>query len=443
MWISAIKSYLKLNTSIFPLAIFRMAFGSLMAFSTLRFLSKGWVEAAYLNPQFHFTYRFFDWVEPFDPFWMYGTVVLCALSALCIGLGYFYRWAAPLFFISFTYLELIEKSWYLNHYYFVSLVAFLLIFLPANRNYSLDTYFGRTSKLAKVNNWNIDVLKLQLGIVYVFGGIAKLKYDWLFLAQPMKFWLKSRTDLPLIGFLFEYDWMPYAFSWAGLVYDLSIVFLLWNKRTRLVAYLLVLVFHILTYVLFNIGMFPWLMIAGSLIFISKEEWKHLFLKIGISLKESGNRDVLISPVFSKLVIVLFLVLQIVFPLRHYFLSKNVLWTENGFRFAWHVMVMEKSGYITYTVIDNISNQQWKEYPSDRLDPIQEKQMSHQPDMILQYARYLENIYKTQKHTDLSIYVQSKVSLNGRPSQVYIDPKLDLLTLQSANDIYQHILPLQK
>jgi hypothetical protein len=185
------------------------------------------------------------------------------------------------------------------------------------------------------------------------------------------------------------------------------------------------------------------MIAGSLIFISTEEWKHLFRKIGISLKESGNRDVLISPVFSKLVIVLFLVLQIVFPLRHYFLSKNVLWTENGFRFAWHVMVMEKSGYITYTVIDNNSNQKWKEYPSDRLDPIQEKQMSHQPDMILQYARYLENIYKTQKHTDLSIYVQSKVSLNGRPSQVYIDPKLDLLTLQSANDIYQHILPLQK
>ena len=436
------KAITSLNdqTSILPLAIFRMAFGFLMAFSIFRFICKGWVEACYIVPDFHFTYQYFEWVKPLGVNGMYTVAICCALSAIGIGLGLFYRFSSLFFFLSFTYLELIEKSWYLNHYYFVSLMAFLLIWVPANRSHALDCKIHSTLKRNTVPIWNIMIFKLQLCTVYFFGGIAKLKSDWLLEAQPLNIWLKARTDLPLIGRLFEHDIAPFLFSWSGMLYDLIIPFLLWTRKTRPFAYCLVVVFHILTYLLFNIGMFPWLMIFGSLIFITEGEWRQLFRKkTKINAVVNGFQPK--KSTFIKSMLFVFLSIQFALPLRHYFLTENVLWSENGFRFAWHVMVMEKNGYVTYTVKDNARGKQWIEYPSERLTRIQEKQMSFQPDMIWQYGKYLEDIYKDKNIQSLSIYVNSKASLNGRSSQTLILKTVDLTKVKNVDSIYDFIVPL--
>jgi len=363
MGIKELQSSLLAPTSILPLVIFRKAFGFLMCFSQLRFMWKGWIEDSYTSPEFHFTYQYFDWVRPFDLSTMYIIVGASALFALFVALGFFYRISTVLFFLSFTYLELIEKSWYLNHYYFASLIAFLLIWLPAHRNYSLDAGIFKKIRLAKVPEWTILILKLQIAAVYIFGGIAKLKSDWLFEAQPLKIWLRARTDTPIIGNLFNYDMTAYFFSWSGMLYDLIIPFLLFYKRSRLWAYIFVVIFHVLTYVLFNIGMFPWMMIAASLIFITGAEWKKVLKKIGIRLKEiSGNAKTFKTNRMAIPIVSLYVFFQFTFPLRHFMLTDNVLWTENGFRFAWHVMVMEKNGFTEFTVVDNETDKKFIIYP---------------------------------------------------------------------------------
>ncbi|WP_438424227.1 HTTM domain-containing protein [Aquimarina macrocephali] len=429
------------STSILPLAIYRIAFGFLMCFSQLRFMYKGWIEDCYTSPKFHFTYQYFDWIQPLDTTIMYIIVGASAVFALFVGLGMLYRVSAVLFFISFTYLELIEKSWYLNHYYFASLVAFLLIWLPAHRNYSIDALIHKNIRLSKVPSWTIIALKLQIAVVYIFGGIAKLKSDWLFEAQPLKIWLGARTDIPLIGELFQYDSTAYAFSWIGMVYDLSIPFLLWNKRCRPWAYILVIIFHVLTYILFNIGMFPWLMMAGSLIFITADEWKAIGKKIRISIKglpAITTKEYKTSKIAIPLLLIYF-VFQFTFPLRHTILTDHLLWTENGLRFSWHVMIMEKNGFTEFTVVDHENQKKFTVYPSQHLTVIQEKQMSFQPDMIWQFAHYLKKEYNKRGIENMSIYVNSKVSLNGRPSQLFIDPKTDLLAIKDVDDIYRHVM----
>lgn len=437
------QNSLSKETSILPLAIFRATFGLLMAFSMIRFLYKGWIEDCYIKPSFHFTYQFFGWVKPYDISIMYGVIILCAVSALCVGLGFFYRLSTILFFFSFTYLELIEKSWYLNHYYFVSLVAFLLLIVPAHKNYALDAKFKRVVVKDTVPNWMVFVFKLQLCIVYFFGGIAKLKSDWLLEAQPLQIWLKAKTDIPIIGWLFEYDITPFVLSWSGMLYDLLIPFLLWSQKYRPYAYILVIVFHVLTHVLFNIGMFPWLMIFGSLLFISKKEWDKLSCDFFMLIRSIPlNTSIKRTNTIVYLVLLLFFSIQSVIPIRHYFLTNNVLWTENGLRFAWHVMVMEKNGYVTFIIEDNNTDKSWKEHPSSKLTTVQEKQMSFQPDMIWQYAQHLKNVYQLKGFDNISIYANSKVSLNGRPSQDFINPNKDLLTIKRVNDIYDFIKPVE-
>jgi hypothetical protein len=441
MEIKKIHSFLLKETSILPLAIFRMAFGFLMCFSMIRFMYNGWIEKCYTNPEFHFTYQFFDWIQPLPENGMYFIVSLSALSALFIGLGLFYRVATIVFFISFTYLEIIEKSWYLNHYYFVSLVAFLLILVPANRFFSIDVKLFKTPKLHSVPYWTILTFKLQLCVVYLFGGIAKLKADWLLDAQPLKIWLKAKTDVPFIGRLLEYDITPYLFSWSGMLYDLAIPFLLFIKKTRPIAYVFVVIFHILTHILFNIGMFPWLMIFGSLVFITHQEWNAILKIIGKTIQIEKKKPQLKTHNATLTFLTIFFAFQFLFPLRHHLLTNDVLWTENGFRFSWHVMIMDKIGVSTFTVIDNGNGKHWIEYPKNHLTTIQEQQMSFQPDMIWQYAQFLKEKYTQKGIENVSVFVDARVSLNGRISQSFINPKKDLTEIKKVDKMYDYVLKL--
>ena len=260
-----LKSYFSKTSSSAPLAVFRMFFGMLMLFSILRFWYKGWIEKLYLEPTFFFSYYGFEWVKPLGNL-TYGIFIVCGISALLVALGFKYRIAIIALFLSFTYIELMDKTTYLNHYYFTSALSFLLIFLPAHATFSLDSYFKKQSYL-KVPTWTLDSIKLLLSIVYFYAGLAKLNSDWILRAMPLKIWLPSKYDIPLIGNeILQQEWVHYVMSWGGALYDLAIPFLLWNKRTRAVAFGLVIFFHIFTRVLFPIGMFPYIMIVATLIF---------------------------------------------------------------------------------------------------------------------------------------------------------------------------------
>ena len=130
-----------------------------------------------------------------------------------------------------------------------------MIFLPAGNWFSWDVVKNPTKLLPNIPVWNVDAIKLMLLIVYLYAGIAKLNSEWLLEAMPLKIWLPPKDDIPILGFFFRYEWVIYIFSWVGAIFDLSIPFLLWFRKTRLFAFGLVVLFHLLTAVLFPIGMF--------------------------------------------------------------------------------------------------------------------------------------------------------------------------------------------
>ena len=191
---------------------------------------KGWVQEFYVQPGFQFTYLWFGWVKPLNESGMITVFIAMLTATICISSGLYYRISIISFFLLFTYVELLDKTYYLNHYYFVSLLSFLLIFLPLNARLALDNKLGVRPRQAHVPRWTVRAIKLQLVILYVFAGIAKLNPDWLFAAQPLRIWLRASSELPIIGWLFGYTWVAYAMSWAGMFYDLTIpFFLLWRK----------------------------------------------------------------------------------------------------------------------------------------------------------------------------------------------------------------------
>ncbi|MBN3582499.1 HTTM domain-containing protein [Algoriphagus aestuarii] len=406
-----------------------MMFGLLMVLSIARFWAKGWIEELYLNPSYHFTFYGFEWVRPFGSF-TYLIFAGAILFGLMITLGLWYRLASVGFFLTFTYIELMDKSTYLNHYYFISLISFLMIFLPANCLYSLDAKNNPNLQVARIPRWTIDCLKLMVLILYFYAGLAKINSDWLLKALPMRIWLPANNHLPWIGSLLNLSWVAFLFSWIGCLYDLSIGFLLWKKDTRGIAYLLVVLFHLMTAVLFPIGMFPYIMIGTGLIFFSGSFHEKIVQKIKTFFGGKARRfdRVFQYPPFAYkmtlTVFTLFFALQLTLPFRYMLHPGELFWTEQGYRFSWRVMLMEKSGEATFLVKDR-QGKLLEVNNKDFLTPLQEKMMATQPDMILEYAHILRDHYKDLGWENPEVYADTYVSLNGRRGKALVDPQVNL------------------
>lgn len=439
---AAFSTYLNKSTHAAPLAVFRIFFGLMMLASLVRFWANGWIKKLYIDPQFFFSYYGFEFVKPLGEF-TYLLFIICGFSALAVALGFRYKMSIISFFLSFTYIELMDKTTYLNHYYFISLLSFVMIFLPAGSYFSIDA--RRNSRLAfeYVPAWTIDVIKVLLAIVYFYAGLAKLNSDWLIHAMPLKIWLPSQYDLPLLGDLLQQNWVIYAFSWGGAAFDLSIPFLLYHRRTRIPAFILVIIFHVLTRLLFPIGMFPFIMIVSTTIFFGTEVHHRILGVFSNILKTNldryNNAQVLIwkNQTMYRLrvgMLIIFFVFQLLFPFRYLVYPGELFWTEEGYRFSWRVMLMEKAGYAQFKIQDSRTGEAFYIDNSDFLTPFQEKQMATQPDLMLEYAQFLKQHFESQGHQHLEIYVESYVAINGRRSQTYINPQVNLLEYK---DNFEH------
>ena len=426
-------------------ALFRILFGLVCLFGIVRFFAHGWVSELYVDPAHHFTYLGFGWVTPWPGWGMHLHFALLGVLAVGIAIGYRYRVCALAFFLGFTYVELLDKTNYLNHYYLVSLISFLMVFLPLHRSMSVDRWLAeRSGREQTQQQWGrvpaatLWVLRVQVAVVYLFAGIAKLNPDWLLEAQPLRIWLHHHTDLPLVGPLMGELWVAYAMSWTGAFFDLTIVgWLLW-RRTRVWAFPVTVVFHLLTWLLFpQIGVFPWLMLAGALVFFPPDWPKRLTANLRTKVTSSlpdkvpasdrptiGKRRRWLSK-FACAVIAVYFLVQLAVPLRHYAYPGNVRWNEEGYRFSWRVLLTEKAGMAEYRVVDPESGRSWRATPERHLTPLQWERAATQPDMLLETARIIAADFSSRGYPNVRVYADVFVSMNGREYQRLIDPSADL------------------
>jgi len=428
-----------------PLVTFRVVFSLVMLISMLRYWALGWIETQLIQPQIHFKYFGFYWLPEPSATGYYLIFSALVLSALGILLGAFYRISAVTFFLLFTYIELIDSSYYLNHYYFISIAALLLVFLPAHKRFSVDAILNRANHTQQCSAWTINLVKFQLALVYFMAGLAKLNADWLFNAQPLMVWLPAMDHLPVIGPAFAQPITAYVFSWSGALYDLSIPFFLIWHRSRALAYVAVIAFHVMTWVLFPIGMFPFIMIGATLIFFSAQFHERIWQFVESIRPKSELRTEFPSPHklgrLATATLIGFVGFQLLFPFRHVLYEGNAFWHEQGYRFGWRVMLMEKAGYAQFKITDESGNVIEPEN-RDFLNDVQIKMMSTQSDMMLQYAAFLKEHYQKKGVDVKTVTANVYVCFNGRPSQPYIDPTVDLASIKDSWQNKTWILPLQ-
>jgi hypothetical protein len=427
------------------LAALRVLFGLSMCVSMVRFVAFGWVDELFVRPSFRFKYFGFEWVEALPAGAMHALFWLLAGLALAVAVGFLFRLSALLFAFGFVYLELVDVTNYLNHYYLAGLLAFLLFLSPAHRAFSVDALISPRRKSATVPRFWLWFLRFQVGVVYVFAGLHKAHADWLFHAQPLSIWLGSHGDFPVLGSLFSEPWMPYAMSWAGFLFDTTIVGWLSFRKTRPFAYAAVIGFHTVTGALFPIGMFPVLMVLSALVFF-EPDWPRRLLALFSRKPSSTERTpaVALGPsrwrTVGLLAALVYSAIMLLVPLRFLAYGGNVRWHEQGMRFSWRVMIREKNGSVTYVVRSKTTGRVWHVSPARYLTDIQEREMSGQPDLILELAHHVRDDFERRGLGPVEVRVDALVSLNGRRLAPLIDPTVDLSTVKDGIGRASWILP---
>ena len=385
--------------------VFRLAFGLLAAFTAIRFVGSGWVEELLLDPSYHFA-----WIPglevPPAPV-VYGLFAAQILAGLLIAIGRHARPALVVWLVSFGVVELFDKALYLNHYVLMTLLGVWLLVSPVHR-VSLSS--------GRLPAWSLWLLRVQVATVYAWAGVAKLNADWLLRAEPLTTWLQALVEVPLVGPLLAHDTTAYLMSWGGAAYDLMIPALLLAVPTRRLALALVAGFHVTVGVLFPIGVFPLVMLAAATLFLDPA-WPRRFL----AMPADRGQPAPLRPIGAWAWITV-LALITFFPARSLLFPGNASWHERGHRFAWRVLLNEKTGLVDYRVVDT-QGRTWRVQPAGELTDLQHEQLRTQPDLIRQYALHLEERFA--EHGDVAVYADAFASLNGRPSQRLIDPAVDL------------------
>lgn len=407
------------------LIVFRIIFGFLCFAESIGAILTGWVKTTLIEPQFTFTFIGFEWLQPLPGYWMYAYYIVMGIFGLLIMIGYKYRWSAFAFAIMWTCTYLMQKSSYNNHYYLLSFFSFLMVLLPAHHYASVDAKQHPEIKNTSMPYWVWLIIILQLFIVYTYGAIAKIYPDWLN-TSVMEILMKSKQHYYIVGDLLQEKWMHYFLAYGGILFDGLVVPLLLWKPTRKLTFAASIFFHLFNSFVFQVGIFPYLSLAFCLFFFDSKVINNLFIK----RKPYYNEAEIIIPIYAPILVSVFSVyfaFQILLPLRHHLIEDNVLWTEEGHRMSWRMMLRTKGGSTSYKVVDKATNEVIQINLNDYLTKKQQRGATTKPDFIWQFAQRLKKEYAKQGK-DVQVFVSAYVSVNGRPYKQLVNPEIDLASV---------------
>ena len=412
------------------LVLFRVVFGLLISIEAFGAIATSWVRRTLVEPDFTFNFIGFEFLQPLVGDTMYFYFVLMGVFGLMVMLGYKYRMSMVVYALMWSGVYLLQKSAYNNHYYLMMLLCWVMAFLPANRWLSLDAKYNSSLQSRSMPQWCLLVLILQVWLVYTFASIAKFYPDWLN-GTAIALFMNSKESYWLIGPMLQLDWVQQTIIYVGIVFDLLIIPLLLWRRTRMIAFAISVVFHLFNSVVFQIGIFPYMSIAFALFFFSSETLKKRFIPLKYQSIPAHSTPPNSRTKYNNIpigIFSLYFIIQLALPVRHWFIQDDVLWTEEGHRLSWRMMLRSKRGNVTIWAVNKESGERYRYNYNALLKNKQKHSFKTKPDLIWQLAQRIKKI-EADKGIDAAVYVDAKVRVNGGVFHQFTNPEVDLAAVK--------------
>ncbi len=411
------------------LFVFRIVFGLIMAYDKIYYIKSRLISDGFLAPKVLFPYYGLEFIKPMSQSTMNAILLLLLISAIFIALGILFKYACCFLGLGTFYFLLLDKGIYNNHIYMFGMVALLLMFTNADKGYSLKSFFSKEKSNNEIEIWQLWLFRFQIVVVYFYGGLTKLNSDWLLSKAPVKAMLSAKK--------INSDLLLYFFSYGGMLFDITIGFLLLYKPTRIFAFISVLIFNITNNYFFDdIGVFPMAMIFSSILFFNPADFS--FLKNAVvyvdkkkkqknQVSEMSKEEIKVSKRYLLVLgLSLHVVFQLLFPLRFLLSPNDLEWTGEYSFFSWR-MKSQTRAYkeFSFFIEDSKSHKKYPVKANTMINPMQIMAMSRDPRMILPFAKYLEQEGLNRNFENPKVFARIQESFNGNPPQFIVDTNLNL------------------
>ena len=415
------------------LIVFRIIFGLLIFLESVGAIFTGWVKRTLVDPEFTFTIIGFEWMQPLPGYGMYFYYVVMGIFGFMVMLGYRYRLSMFLFTVMWMVTYMVQKASYNNHYYLLILISAFMCLVPAHRCVSLDVRRKPELRDISMPNWCKWIFIIQMFIVYTYASVNKVYPDWLD-ASVMELFMMGKKDFPIVGELLQIKLVHYVLAYGGILFDGLVIPMLLFRPTRKLALIASVVFHMFNSIVFQVGIFPYMSLAFILFFYDASVVQGIFLR----KKPLYEGDEVVIPKYAKPAIVVFtfyFIVQALLPLRHHLIEGNVLYTEEGHRLSWRMMLRAKSGIIQYKVVDKATGNSEIIDHEHMVSPKQRNLLATKPDVIWQFVQRLKRKYEVEGR-EIEVYaLNSRLSVNGKPYIDFIDKEVDLAAV--SWDTFKH------
>ena len=405
-----------------PLIIFRIFFGLLLALESFGAVATGWVKRVFIDPEFTFSHIGLEWLQPLPGNGMYFYYIVMGILGISILLGYKYRISILAFTLLWSGVYFMQKSAYNNHYYLLILISLIMLFLPAHKYASLDAKKNPEIKSLSMPQWCSWVMIGQIAIMYFFAAVAKFYPDWLDGTFPRL--LFSHSPFESLKPLLDHHNFHLFIAYSGIAFDLLIIPLFLYQKTRTIAFVSALFFHLFNAIFLQIGIFPFFALTFIVFCYPPDFIRNVFFKKKpqFEFAEVSYRS---KPLLLWFFIPYFII-QLILPVRHWFIPNDVLWTEDGHRLSWRMMLRSRNAITHFRIIDKETNKLIEYNYKKRLTQKQQNFVAANPDGIWQMAQIIKKEFE-EKGIKVAIYVDSQVSINNNPFQTFIDPQVDFAT----------------
>ncbi|MCV9385326.1 HTTM domain-containing protein [Reichenbachiella ulvae] len=402
------------------IVIFRILFGLLMAVESFGAIATGWVRKTFIEPSHHFPFIWMDWLSPLPGDGMYYYFVIMGIISLLVAAGIYYRWSALALALLWSGCYFMQKTSYNNHYYLAVLFCWFMVLISPHLRYSWDSK-RKKHESDTCPNWYRWFFIFQFFIFFSYASIAKFSDSWLsgdFIALQFS----HKTNYFLIGPLLAQQWFQWFIVYSGILFDALISPLLLWRKTRIWAFATLILFNLFNSAVFQIGIFPYMVVALAIFFFEPDQIRKLFFSKRQTFHSSEANN---KPWFLYLFIAYF-IWQLYLPLRHHFIPGDVLWTEEGHKLSWRMMLRSRSGKCKFVVKDAETGKSINVREYKYLSRKQLSRVTCYPDMTWQFAQILAEEFKKKGINAPQVYVKdSKARINRGEYRDFIDPNIDL------------------
>ncbi|KAH7639750.1 vitamin k-dependent gamma-carboxylase-like isoform x1 [Dermatophagoides farinae] len=408
-----------------------------------------------------------------QPSFIYAIYTIMIIGLIGIILGYHYRLSTFLYTITYWILLMQDRSRWNNHSYLFGLLAIQLLMNDSNHKWSLDSFWNNRKNDDDddyIEHWQYFLLRFQIFIVYFYAGLKKFNPDWLSgysMINISQNWIfRSAMLLSIPDYWIDY----YLIHLIGFIFDLFVGFLLIYQPTRWLAFILCSIFNLINSQLFQIGMFPWIMLAIMPIFC-RPDWPMIIIwKLGMGNKFCNKNPITdnshcntnvqnkqqqqqpqhfhwnIRRIFVAIFVILYIIIQLTLPFAFLIFRGYNTWTTGIYGYNWDMMVHNWNHLHTQIKIrahDRRNNETIIRY-LDSESWTHNNRWTHHADMAKQFARCVEQKLRMNNdyYEHIELYLDVWTSLNGRFAQRIFDPNVDLIRAQwSPFEMADWIIPI--